>query len=267
MHSREEKGLKGKYKQFKQKFSFLKWIDPFTYVEILLRKFHPKKEKPSAFDETIDWAVYLFFAAVFAFLIYTAFGIILNTPAPMVIVMSGSMEPVMYRGDVIVLYGATKEEIKAPEISLPRDTLEETLLIEFAKPAYNRKNISSIDFENGEKIEISTEGDIVVYHSKLKDEPIIHRAVAKLKVIDGTYFLTKGDSVLNTTIDQDCGRIIPPGIPEKDCITLYPVPYEEIQGKAVLKIPLAGCVKLWLFDDLTSLIVNGRLPSDFRGIC
>ncbi|MBU1120627.1 hypothetical protein KJ660_02000, partial [Candidatus Micrarchaeota archaeon] len=156
---------------------------------------------------------------------------------------------------------------KAKEISLPRDTLEETLLIEFGKLQYTGKRISSIEFENNETIEITTEGDVIVYHSKLKNEPVIHRAVAKLKVIDGTYFLTKGDSILNTTIDQDCGRIIPPGVPEKDCITLYPIPYEEIQGKSVLRIPLIGCVKLWLFDDLTSLVVNGRLPKDFRGIC
>jgi hypothetical protein len=123
-----------------------------------------------------------------------------------------------------------------------------------------------LQFKNGTNLPIEKTGSIVVYNSNLVNEPIIHRAVAKLHAKDGYYVLTKGDSIHNNTFDQDCGRIFPYG-PERQCITLYPVPIGELQGVSVLQIPIVGCAKLWLFDNLGSLISTGKLPSNFSGIC
>ena len=219
--------------------------------------------------EAVDWGVYLLSAFVFAWAIYAFFGLMLGTQSPFVIVVSGSMEPLYHRGDVIVLQGQSFEQLQGKEVSLPESISGRALAV-FAEPQYvpsqNGLQIESIKFNNGDEIEINKDGSIIVYFSELLQEPIIHRIVAKIGAADGKYVLTKGDSVNNSTVDQDCGKVVH-GLPEKACIARYPVNEGEIQGAAVLQIPAIGCVKLWLFDDLSSLLLTGRLPSNFSGIC
>lgn len=101
----------------------LKWLDPFTYVDkFLMPKINPKN------NEVIAWVIYLVSAFVFAFAIYTILGLLLGTNSPMVIVVSGSMEPTMYRGDVVVLHGVNPADIKAPEINTGLPSLEKVPL-------------------------------------------------------------------------------------------------------------------------------------------
>jgi len=197
-------------------------------------------------------------------------GLAFGTPTPMVIVVSGSMEPVYHRGDVIVLFGASPQNVFASEIETGFSSLRGISFSQFAVPQYaltgNGVQIQSIEFNNGTVLPIEKTGSIVVYYSKLSRKPIIHRAVAKLKAEDGYYLLTKGDSIYNNTIDQDCGLVIN-GNPQKTCIELYPVPIKNLDGTAVLQIPLIGCAKLWVFDNLASLATTGALPPDFSGVC
>lgn len=234
----------------------LKWLDPFTYVDLyLMPKVNPGK------SETISWIVYLLSAFVFAFLIYTALGFVLGTESPMMIVVSSSMEPLYHRGDVIILQGTSSENIQAQEVALNDSSLKQAPFSSFASAIYSSKGIESIEFNSGQTIPITQEGSIVVYQSTHLYESIVHRAVAKISAKDGLFLLTKGDSVNNTTIDQDCG-VVYAGHAEKPCIELYPIPIEELQGKSVLWIPLIGCAKLWLLDDLTSLIRTGELPKE-----
>ena len=254
------------FKKIKKKFSFLRYLDPFYYIDTyIMPKINPND------NEVLNWIVYLASALVLAFVIYSAFGLLLHTESPMVIVVSGSMEPVYHRGDVIVLAGTIPEAIAGAQVFTDRKTLEGTPLSEFAMPLYelrdNSPHISSLEFEDGTSLPITTEGDVVVYFSGLRYQPIIHRVVAKLHADDGWYVLTKGDSERNRTIDQDCGQVQPGAPPSKSCISLYPIKTEELDGKAILQIPLIGCVKLWLFDNISSLVTTGALPSDFRGIC
>lgn len=288
----------------------LKWLDPFTYVDMLvitrIDKLEGLKKLPVFFaclafiaasllylvpsntssipivavvvailalfyyndqKEGLDWAIYLAFAMLFAFIIFTAVGIALGTQSPMMIVLSGSMEPLYHRGDIIILQGTTGEGLQGKEVELPFETLAGREVASFANLVYSQENalprIQAIEFNTGQTITIDQEGSIVVYWSDYMNEPIVHRTVAKLKAGDGWYVLTKGDSSKNTTIDQDCGPIVN-GRPSKSCIELYPVPIEKLQGKALFHIPLLGCAKLWLLDDLGSLITNGSLPQEFE---
>ncbi len=243
----------------------LKWLDPFTYVDLyVMPKVNPKN------NEVVAWAVYLVSAFVFAWIFYTVLGIALGTSSPMVIVLSGSMQPLYSRGDVIVMQGTDSAGLQGVEVHLDEQTLLETPLSSFAQPVYSNagsvRRIEGIQFSSGQTIDITKQGSVVVYWSDLRKEPIIHRVVAKLHGADGCYVITKGDSEMNTTVDQDCGKVIA-GRPEKNCIALYPVPVEKLQGKAVLQIPFVGCFKLWLFDDLGSLITRGTLPEHFSGVC
>ncbi len=264
--------------EIKQKLSFLKWLDPFTYLEILLRKYHPKKENPSLTDEAIDFTVYVFSALIFAFLLYSFFGLILNTNSPMVIVSSSSMVPEMFRGDIIVLYG--EKNIKAEEINF-NEEIKGKIYSDYGKtfPEPITKQFDSktgqtlIKLNNPEeiqigetKIQITKKGDVIVYFSPFSGKEIIHRTIAKINASDGVFFLTKGDA--NPSIDQECieQKTIYGETVYLACITKNAIPEKEITGKAILRIPLLGCVKLWVFDDIPSLL-SGKLPSDFSGIC
>lgn len=244
------------FKEIKEKLSFFKYIDPFYYVDRYLMP----KVNPSG-NELVSWVVYIVSAFVFAVTIYIAMGLILATPSPMVIVVSGSMEPTYYRGDVIVLQGVAPGSLLAHEVNLQRPTLKNVPLVDFARTDYVNDKII---FENEQEVPFNRSSDIVVYFSELKQQPIIHRAVAKIRTQDGWYVITKGDN--NKIVDQECG-IIAPGYSIKNCISLYAIPVEKIEGKAILRIPMIGCAKLWIFDNISSLITTGSLPADFRGIC
>jgi signal peptidase I len=223
-------------------------------------------------DEGLNWAIYLAFAMLFALAIFSALGFAFGTSSPMMIVVSASMEPLYHRGDIIFLQGATPGNIGGIAVETGLPSLSEKELASFAQPVYSasqngqglsgQKEITSIKFDSGQEIPITKNGDIVVYWSEHQNEPVVHRVVAKLKAGDGWYFLTKGDSVYNPTVDQDCGLILN-GRPQKECIELYPVPLAKLQGKAFLQIPLLGCGKLWLLDDLGSLITTGKMPKGF----
>ncbi len=239
----------------KKKLEFLKYLDPFHYVDIFIMPVVNPKD-----NEFISWGIYIVSAFVFAIAIYSVLGFVLGTSAPMVIVVSGSMEPVYYRGDVIVLQGVNPDTLLAPTVELDVSTLATVFYTQIATTDYLEEKIH---FKNEITVPLSTNNDIVVYFSNLRQQPIIHRVIAKLHAQDGYYVVTKGDN--NNVIDQECGNMRPGKLPT--CISLYPIPVSELDGKAVLKIPVLGCVKLWLFDNLGSLITTGKLPVNYRGIC
>ena len=90
----------------------LKWLDPFTYVDLyLMPKINPKN------DELTSNIVYVICAFVFAYILYNfVLALLLGTSTPLVIVYSGSMEPNLYRGDVVVLMGAREINVKSVDV-------------------------------------------------------------------------------------------------------------------------------------------------------
>lgn len=297
----------------------LKWLDPFTYVDLLIVNRVKKKSKrvqitvfilcmifvsimlylfvigkttPLPFffflvialtaslyffleEEAVDWSIYLASAFFFALVIFFTIGFLLGTNSPMVIVLSGSMEPLMYRGDVIVLHGVEAGQTQAKEVTLNM-RLQGAPLRSYATPyckgesgasktaiapcteyisLYNLKeidkeqfNTEKIDFEGAEAIDITTDGDIVVYYSDITGQQIIHRAVAKIKALDGIFLLTKGDSINNPLIDQQAG------------ITSYAVNAKTIDGRSIFRVPLIGYGKLLIFDDIPVILFGCRNP-------
>lgn len=247
----------------------LKWLDPFTYVDIyLLPVVNPKN------NGTISMIVYIVSAFVFAFIIFNLLGLLLGSSSPMVIVVSDSMEPVLFRGDVVFIAGAKPSDIKAQSVEMNLSLVDSLPLQVYARPLCTKTglvqevdcaplplscpanyNTTSIQFYQSKKLSIEKTGDIIVYNSNTLGEPIIHRVVSKINANDGTYLLTKGDNPCNSKIDQEVG------------ITRGAIRADKIQGKALFWLPKIGCVKLWVFDDLLSLIVRGKLPVTFSGIC
>ncbi|MBM4240489.1 MAG: signal peptidase I [Euryarchaeota archaeon] len=75
------------------------------------------------------------------------------------VVVSGSMEPILYRGDIVVV--------------------EKTNL-------FSLQEINPNDIQNG---------DIIIYQATWFPQPVIHRVISTGKTSDGrTYFITKGDN-------------------------------------------------------------------------
>ncbi|MHA2010266.1 MAG: signal peptidase I [Promethearchaeota archaeon] len=98
-----------------------------------------------------------------AFLIYYVLQVALNTESPMVVVVSGSMEPNLHKGDLLFLRGKDADDIK-------NGTIE------------------------------GKEGDIIVFDARgipgwhhAPNDPIVHRVIAK-RYDNGWFFLTKGDA-------------------------------------------------------------------------
>ena len=253
----------------------LKWLDPFTYVDIYLMP----KVNPGG-NREIEWVVYLASAFVFAWVFYNAIGLALGTSSPMIIVLSGSMEPLYHRGDVLLLQHVSPEGIIVPSAEVAGyGSLEKVGLLVYAQTfceanaspglvecrqyvkAHETGEIDPRGFVVKEvlvgetKLQVTKDGPVVVYNSNTLGIPIVHRAVAKLHAPDGWYVLTKGDSLMNPVLDQEAG------------ISDGAIPVSELQGKGIASIPLLGCFKLWLIDDLGSLITKGSLPPDFSGIC
>ncbi|MEM0359927.1 MAG: hypothetical protein QXK06_01140 [Candidatus Diapherotrites archaeon] len=259
-----------RFLKFKEKFSFLRWLDPFTYADLFLEK-TGKKE-----NQAISWIVYLVTAFLSAYLLYfVILAYLFHSPSPMVIVVSGSMEPAFYRGDVMVLWGWNLEELNAPLVEMPDREIRGADISEYAFTLCSVKGVESISglkecrqikkaiqlgilkapnekilaekivfFDLNREIEIAKTGDVVVYFSESRGIPVIHRAIAKIKAKDGWFVLTKGDSVLNSFIDQDTE------------ISHGAVPFEKLQGKTVFMIPWIGYVKLILLDDLPCFLFS-----------
>jgi len=248
----------------KEKFAFLKWLDPFTYSDLLLEKINPEK------NEAINWAVYIATALVSALLLYTVLGLLFQSISPMVIVVSGSMEPAFHRGDVMVLSGWFLPDLKAETVELPLKidgvNLGEyatticsvegqeyffecrSLAEEMSAGVFSREQVvaQAIYFPSIDKeIPITKNGDVIVYFSESHGIPVIHRAVAKIQAEDGLFVLTKGDSKLNSFVDQDTS--LAPSATRVD----------ELHGEAVLMIPWLGYVKLILLDDIPCYLTSG----------
>lgn len=234
------------WKEIREK---LKYLDPFTYVDMFLDKVNPSH------NPLIDWPVQIIAAFLIALLIYSLLGFALGTGSPMVIVVSESMSPNLHRGDVVVLSGVAPEDVQAQEVTLNIPSLEGIPFSSFATFTN-----PTINFNDGQKIETNQGGDILVYFSNYRNEQIIHRAVAKINANDGTYILTKGDNELtNNTLDQDCGRVVGTS-PQHNCITLFPISEENLQGKAIARVPYLGYVKLILVDDLQVILFGCNRP-------
>ena len=251
----------------------LQWLDPFTYVDRwVMPRLNPEK---SSWKET---AIYGVSALVFALLVYSILGWVLGTPTPLVIVVSGSMEPVLHRGDVVLLTHADISQMNVPLVQTKRPSLVQTPLADLAQVVPDvRANpgatAQSLFFpDENQSVQIQKTGPIVVYTSSC-GQPIVHRVVARLTADDGDYVLTKGDSVHNPTVDTDCPRASIDALVQtcntrlQPCITFFPLAEKDLSGQSVFSVPFVGCVKLWLMDDLVSMVSQGRLPSNFAGIC
>lgn len=192
-------------------------------------------------DSIASWIVSAILAFILVkFIIYPGLGLALSTDYPVVAVVSGSMEhkttPV---GNGYQACGSIIDEKKSLDFeeywSLcgswyeDREITKETFKEFPLKNGFNTGSIIVLRGVKPEKIEI---GDVIVFRNEELCrtrglcEPVIHRVV-NINEENGTRtFQTKGDH----NIDSDYS--------ERE------TPQDHVLGKAIMKIPLLGYVKI-----------------------
>jgi len=178
-------------------------------------------------DESIwSWIVNIILAfVIIKFLVYPGLGYIFSTTHPIVAVVSGSMEhegsfdswwnteccfdqqceKTITHGEIYALHNTSKSNFK--EFSF--------------KNGFNTGDIMVLFGAKNPSV-----GEVIVYNTAIQPDPIIHRIIEVKKDNSNTYYETKGD--------HNCGS----ANFEKR------VPKEKIVGKAVLRIPYLGWLKI-----------------------
>ncbi len=193
------------------------------FIKLLKKTWHFIWEDNSIWS----WLVNIVLAFVLIkYLVYPGLGLLFGTSFPIVAVVSTSME---HDSNFNGWWESQKELYANFNI-----TKEEFAGFNF-KNGFNKGDIMILIGKKPEKLAV---GDILVYKAG-KPDPIIHRIVAK-KNDNGFYvFQTKGDHNLDQIksywLDETA------------------VPESAAVGKAVLRIPLLGWVKI-LFVQLLGLI-------------
>lgn len=191
-------------------------------------------------DSVWSWIVNIILAfIIIKFILYPGIGLILGTNLPIVAVISESME---HNGNFdkwwgspascangTTIYTCTQADWYASR-HITKEDFE-------SYPMHNGFNKGDIILLKGVTFEGLNVGEILVYQSKLS-YPVIHRVVEK-----DDFIATKGD--------HNQRQIIDPSLNEQ-----Y-IGKDQIIGKAWIKIPYLGYVKIWFADLLQCVTFNG----------
>lgn len=160
---------------------------------------------------------------IIKFLVYPGLGLLLGSSYPIVAVVSSSME---HDGNFDEWWDSQKGFYISAEI-----TKQDFLNYDF-KNGFNKGDIMVLVGREPQDINI---GEIIVFQSGRPD-PIIHRVIDKWDDKGVYHFQTKGDNnnqqIKSSLLDET-------DISEK-----------QLLGKAVVRIPLLGYVKIWFVEFL-----------------
>jgi len=180
-------------------------------------------------DSIWSWIVNVILAFVLIkYIVYPGLGFMLNTGYPIVAVVSGSMK---HNGNFNSWW------VSQGEWYVERDITQEQFSGFDFDNGFNKGDIMILYGKEADRIEI---GDVVVFRSRRPD-PIIHRVVKKWEVDGEYYFQTKGDN------NADSIRSI--NLDETN------ISQEQLLGKAAVRIPLLGYIKIW-FVELINLFIR-----------
>lgn len=200
-------------------------------------------------DSIWSWIVSIILAfLIVKFVIYPLLGLILGTDFPVVAVVSSSMEhrPVCPNSDssctVFSMCGQKFEENSFYHVKQYWEICgewyenAEISLKEFSdfpfKDGFNKGDVMILIGKKAKDIKV---GDIVVFKSDL-EYPIIHRAVSVWEKDGKFYVKTKGDNNEGSSnSEQEIGD-------------------SKLIGKAVIRLPLLGWIKIKFSEIIGSLI-------------
>jgi signal peptidase I len=186
-------------------------------------------------DSVWSWILNIILAfLIIKFILYPGLGWALGTPAPIVAVVSGSME-----------HDGNFDEFWSEAQCCNAQCSHTLVQGEF----YDQNNISKSKFKEFGFVNGFNKGDImilyspksvklgdtIVYLTNTRPDPIIHRVIAIEDKNGSPFYWTKGDH------NCDIGEF------EKG------IPQDKVIGKAVWRVPLLGWVKI-VFVDLINLV-------------
>ena len=165
-------------------------------------------------NSILSWIVNVVLAFVLIkFLVYPGLGFVFDTESPVVAVVSRSME---HEGDFDTWFKA--KEAQYGSLNITRQQF-----LAFPMPnGFSKGDLMLLRGSSPEKLKV---GDIIVFKGGEKD-PVIHRIVTKTKLGEQHIFATMGDNNNNQlTYEKN-------------------ITEERIVGKAILKVPFLGYVKI-----------------------
>lgn len=179
-------------------------------------------------DSVASWLVSILLAfLLIKFVIYPGLGLVFGTQFPVVAVVSNSME---HDGSFDEWWAGQED------LYLEHDITKSEFSTYTMRNGFDKGDIIILFGADPEELE---PGEIIVYWGG-KEYPIIHRIIAEND--DGT-FQTKGD--------HNLGQIVtPPFLDERS------VPPDRIIGRAVLRVPYLGWVKIGFVSLLTRIGIS-----------
>jgi len=162
-------------------------------------------------DSLLSWFVSLIVLIIFVkFIFYPVVGVFFGTEFPVVAVLTWSMEHNSF-------FDEWWDENGLMYANFTKD--------EFRNSAFhNGFNQGDIMVVVGIKPGGVEEGDVIIYNDEKEEYPIIHRVIEVFEDGNSYKYRVKGDN--NISPDPVFGE-------------------EKILGKAVLRVPLLGWVKIW----------------------
>lgn len=187
-----------------------------------------------------SWIVNIVLAFILIkFIVYPALGFFIGTTHPIVAVVSPSMEHHenfddwwKSNSDYYSNYGVTKEDFRGFML----------------KNGFNKGDIIILRGAKPEKISV---GDVIVFKSPRPD-PIIHRVIKLWMEGDEYFFRTKGDNNAESIKAGDLDETM--------------ISKNQIIGKAFIRIPLLGYVKIFFVDYICPMPVI-KQTGQLLGIC
>lgn len=187
-------------------------------------------------DSVASWIANVIVAFVLIkFIVYPVLGLVLGTQFPIVAVVSESMEHQgtfddWWESDCRMADGTIPQSALYGKYSIDHDTFRTFPM----KNGFNKGDLMLLVSAKNAKT-----GDVLVFAAPGFADPIIHRVVEQRENGDKTFFDTKGD--------HNCGQsAFERGIGQ-----------ERVFGKAALRIPLLGWIKIG-FVNLIGYVIGGR---------
>lgn len=191
-------------------------------------------------DSIWSWIVNIIIAFILIkFIIYPGIGFALGTNLPVVAVISESMQhdgefDIWWNSTAICEYNTGLKKCTQSEWYKLRGITKEEFLTYRMSNGFNKGDIIVLKGVTFDDLKV---GDILVFQSKLA-YPVIHRVVAKNDIIE-----TKGD--------HNQKQLTENVINEKQ------ITKDQIIGKAWIKIPYLGYVKIWFTQLIQCITFNG----------
>jgi signal peptidase I len=175
-------------------------------------------------DSWASWFVNVILAFILIkFVVYPVLGLVFSTSHPIVAVVSSSMEhdgsfDTWWKSSAICEGSYCTQENYYKRLNISKDVFRDFRF----NNGFNRGDIMVLYGTKSNKVKI---GDVIVFMADRPD-PIIHRVIAVNKQNGNYYFTTKGDHNAATFYFESY------------------IPDENYIGRAVLRVPFLGYVKI-----------------------